>query len=150
MRFEARCTAVLLPGVITQRVDRVIRPTKEAKALIAAAQAEIDAIENPGPLECARNFRLRMRRRLQEARKTYGDPVPPTRRRRSGSARPVRPARKFKIIGVSVYDEDLAAMDAAVVRLKEAGHRTMWRSRLLRVAFSKLDVDALISELRTE
>lgn len=37
MKPRAICTAIILPGAVTQRVDRVIRPTREARDMIASA-----------------------------------------------------------------------------------------------------------------
>jgi hypothetical protein len=132
VKFEARCTAVLSPGAITQRVDRVIRPRRESVDMIRAAQMNADYAA----------AELRATEPLRSP-----DPVPVADRcaprRPRGRAGTRRPARKFKIISISVYDEDLAAIDAAVEALRAAGHRDMFRSKLLRLAFRLLDVDQL-------
>lgn len=130
MIFEARCTAVLVPGTITQRVDRVIRPRREARDLIAAAQRNV-IVADPSP-------------RIAPPVAVVPGPMVTVRRRpRSRSGQPRRPGRKFKIVSISVYDEDLAAIDAAVDRLRAEGHRHMFRSKLLRIAFSLLDIEQL-------
>lgn len=62
--------------------------------------------------------------------------------------RPARPRRKpkadhYKVICISLYNEDLAALDAKVDALKERGHRKMSRSALIRFALEHVDLDAL-------
>lgn len=37
MKSRAICTAIVVPGAVTARVDRVIRPTREARELLAEA-----------------------------------------------------------------------------------------------------------------
>lgn len=54
--------------------------------------------------------------------------------------------RGFCCIGISVYPDDLADMDEAIEDLKASGRTDMSRSKLLRIAFRKLDLAALASE----
>jgi len=56
-------------------------------------------------------------------------------------------APAYTVIAVSTYPADLVALDAAVLRLKQAGIRRMSRSWLLRIALERLDVDAVLAEL---
>jgi hypothetical protein len=135
VKFEARCTAVLSPGAITQRVDRVIRPRREAVDMIRTAQMNADY----AAAEVAANLALT----AVVARKPAPAARPRRRRSRPATARPPRAARGYKIVCVSFYDDDLAAIDEAVERLRAARHRRMSRSGLLRLAFSLLDVDQL-------
>lgn len=51
--------------------------------------------------------------------------------------------RGFCAIGISIYPDDLADLDEAVEDLKAAGRTDMSRSKLLRIAFRKLDLAAL-------
>jgi len=48
-------------------------------------------------------------------------------------------AKPFKVICISMYAQDLNALDQLVERLKNRGHKTANRSRLIRMALKKLD-----------
>lgn len=57
-----------------------------------------------------------------------------------------RKARKpkpdhYEVICISMYVEDLAALDAKVDALKQRGHRRMTRSALIRYALDRLAVE---------
>jgi hypothetical protein len=52
----------------------------------------------------------------------------------------------YVVTCISTYPADLIAADAAVARLKAGGLRHMTRSRLIRIALAKLDVDAVLAE----
>lgn len=49
----------------------------------------------------------------------------------------------YQVICISLYDEDLAALDAKVQTLKSAGHRKMSRSALIRFALDQVDLSKL-------
>lgn len=61
-----------------------------------------------------------------------------------------KPARKaktythFKLVCISLYLEDLAALDAKVAELKQRGWVAASRSALIRAAVRRLDVEALL------
>lgn len=70
--------------------------------------------------------------------------------RRLGPALPhpkSKPARPWRCICISAYVDDIERVDAAVELLKAHGHTKMSRSELLRIAFARLDLDALIADL---
>ncbi len=108
---RAVATAVLTPGAITQRVERVGRPTREARELLLAADDV--AVQQRRP-----------------------EDLPPA---------PRPHAREYTVICISTYWADLAALDAAVARLKAAGVRRATRSWLIRVAIARLDLDAVLA-----
>lgn len=117
--IRAVLTAVLTPGVHTQRVARILRPTREARALLSAA----DRAAHPEPIELP------------------CDPEP-----RQTPKRPRQPAaRGYVVIAISTYPGDLDALDAAVAELRSAGVRRANRSWLIRMAVRALDVPALIA-----
>lgn len=66
--------------------------------------------------------------------------------RQAGNAVKRPDADGYTRICLSSYPEDVTAMDAAVERLKAADPR-MTRSRLVRIALRRLDLDALAAEL---
>lgn len=64
------------------------------------------------------------------------------------NARPKRRRKKpkpdhYEVICISLYKEDLARLDGRVAELKEAGHRKMSRSALIRFALDTMDVSKL-------
>ena len=63
-------------------------------------------------------------------------------RRRKSTAAESKP-NHYKVICISTYVEDLARMDAMVSQLKEAGHRKMNRSALIRFALDQVDLSKL-------
>jgi hypothetical protein len=52
----------------------------------------------------------------------------------------------YKVISVSVYAEDLKALDGKVALLKKRGLHKMNRSRLLRIAVRKLDAESVMTD----
>ena len=74
-------------------------------------------------------------------------PSPSTRRVTPGAA-----AHTFGpgwvVIGVSTTPDALRSVDAAVLKLKQAGIRRMSRSWLYRIAVERLDLDAVLAELQ--
>ena len=89
-----------------------------------------------------------------------GDEVQEILRDSFYSPRPVEPAKvqpaarkkrrrpkpaevDYQVICISLYDEDLAALDAKVKGLKASGHRKMSRSALIRFALDQVDLSKL-------
>lgn len=66
--------------------------------------------------------------------------APPRRRARKVVARAELP---YDVICISLYKEDLAALDAKVQLLKSKGHRKMSRSALIRFALANVDTSKL-------
>lgn len=54
----------------------------------------------------------------------------------------------YKTICISMYLDDIVGMETAVKRCKAAGLSRMSKSQLIRIALQRLDVDALIAEMR--
>lgn len=116
MTPRAICTAVVVPGAITARVDRVIRATPDARKLIAEAD------------------RIGKERRAapglgNERRNGWCEPHP------SSAGRP------FRVIGVSIYCDDLNKLDRIVAARKRAGQSTASRSGLIREAVKTLKAE---------
>lgn len=57
--------------------------------------------------------------------------------------REVVKAEHYEVICISLYNEDLARLDAKVASLKAAGHRKMNRSALIRFALDTVDASKL-------
>ncbi len=108
---RAVATAVLTPGAITERVERVGPPSLEARELLQAADDIAVLQRRPEDLPSA----------------------------------PRQHTHKYTVICVSTYWTDLAALDAAVERLKAAGLRRASRSWLIRVAIARLDLEAVLT-----
>lgn len=60
-----------------------------------------------------------------------------------------REERKHMVTAFSLYEEQLVLIDSAVARLQALGARKMSRSRLVRVAIDRLDLDQLVKEVST-
>lgn len=60
----------------------------------------------------------------------------------------VTDAPRYVTLCISTYPEDLAALDAAVAQCTRAGIPKMSRSRLMRIALKRLDLEQVIAELR--
>lgn len=56
-------------------------------------------------------------------------------------------ARPYKVICVSTYVSDLETLDAQVAELKRRGWRSANRSRLIRLALSRVDLDEVLSRV---
>ena len=67
------------------------------------------------------------------------DPAKTGRRRKKRKPK----ADHYEVICISLYNEDLARLDAKVSLLKERGHRKMSRSALIRYALDTADLDGL-------
>lgn len=66
------------------------------------------------------------------------------KRRAKGPAKAVPKADlPYEVICISMYREDLAALDAKVRELKTRGHRKMSRSALIRYALAHVDTTGL-------
>jgi len=73
----------------------------------------------------------------------YGD-APTTAPTRPKKARPKAPKPDhYEVICISMYKEDLGRLDEKVAELKEAGHRKMSRSALIRFALDQVDLAKL-------
>jgi len=73
-------------------------------------------------------------------RETFYSPQPAPR----GRARAAKPRPDhYEVICISLYREDLDALDAKVTALKRSGHRKMSRSALIRYALSTADLSKL-------
>jgi hypothetical protein len=73
----------------------------------------------------------------------YREPASSAREpKRRARAKALKPDH-YEVICISLYNEDLARLDAKVQRLKEQGHRKMSRSALIRYALDTVDLDAL-------
>lgn len=71
-------------------------------------------------------------------------PAPAPEEPRRAKRRRAKPAEvDYQVICISLYDEDLAALDAKVQTLKSAGHRKMSRSALIRFALDQVDLSKL-------
>ncbi len=55
-------------------------------------------------------------------------------------------AKGVRVVCISTYDADLAALDAKVREARAAGHRRATRSSLIRAAVAAFDVRAYASE----
>ncbi len=49
----------------------------------------------------------------------------------------------YRVICISMYEDDLGRLDAAVAELKASGHRKMSRSALIRFALDQMNVEDL-------
>jgi hypothetical protein len=63
--------------------------------------------------------------------------------KRSKRRRPKPADVDYQVICISLYDEDLAHLDAKVKQLKASGHRKMSRSALIRFALDQVDLSKL-------
>lgn len=68
-------------------------------------------------------------------------PAQRRRRRRTSEAAPRPRPEHYKVICISLYNEDLARLDAAVQELKRRGFTKANRSAVLRAALAQLDLD---------
>ncbi|HJL14551.1 MAG TPA: hypothetical protein RMH99_02775 [Sandaracinaceae bacterium LLY-WYZ-13_1] len=64
-------------------------------------------------------------------------------RKRRKKKRAKKKADHYEVICISLYNEDLARLDAKVRLLKDRGHRKMSRSALIRYALDTCDLDGL-------
>lgn len=157
---EPLVTAVVMRGVSSNRVKRV-RRTKAGEALArsseaAQVRAAVDAIAAQGDHRYDRV-------RTEPAPVAFSSsPVPQggrpesrppgrTSRRPAGDRKPIRtpgmPA-DWVALCISMPRDALAELDAIIERCRAAGAGKLARSRLIRIAIARLDVDALIPELR--
>jgi hypothetical protein len=61
-----------------------------------------------------------------------------------------RRSRPFKVICISIYKDDLDAMDKLVTALKESGITTMNRSWLIREAIARVDVAQIVDQVTSK
>lgn len=75
----------------------------------------------------------------------YGSPVrtptPDDRRKRRTSSKP-KPTH-YKVICISMYNEDIAELEAKVAEMKKRGYTKANKSQLIRYALSQVDIDNL-------
>lgn len=64
----------------------------------------------------------------------------PTRRRRQRKAK--KPGH-YRIVSISLYNEDIERIDALVKELKESGHPKANRSALIRYAIDNVDISRM-------
>jgi hypothetical protein len=62
-------------------------------------------------------------------------------RRTPAETRAYLVAKGVRVVCISTYDADLAALDAKVAELRAAGHRRATRSSLIRAAVAAFDVN---------
>lgn len=55
----------------------------------------------------------------------------------------------YKVVAISMYRDGLIELDAIVERCKAAGLTRMSRSRLIRIAIRRLDIERVIKDGRT-
>lgn len=70
---------------------------------------------------------------------TFFGPGPRDPPRAAAAPRPSH----YKVISISLYQEDLARLDDMVRELKRRGHTKASRSQLIRVALGQVDLDAV-------
>ena len=75
-------------------------------------------------------------------RDSFYDSEPVKRRKPPRKVQP-KAELPYEVICISMYREDLAALDAKVTELKAQGHRKMSRSALIRFALATLDASKL-------
>lgn len=63
-------------------------------------------------------------------------PAPPAERVRKETVRPTH----YKVVSISLYNEDIDRIDRLVDELKAAGHTKANRSSLIRFAIDKVDI----------
>ena len=90
-------------------------------------------------------FRSEPSPRAVEARSTTASTEKVTRTRRTkGPAKAIPKAElPYEVICISMYRDDLAALDHKVRELKANGHRKMSRSALIRYALAHIDTTTL-------
>lgn len=115
-RVTASCS--VRRGVRAGLVGDVVSPKPEASRLVLEAAVACAARSAPQP---------------------PAPPAAPAGRQRLPRA-PRAPARPYVVVAISAYLDDLAAIDAEIVRRKAAGDRRASRSGLIREALSKLGV----------
>ena len=75
---------------------------------------------------------------------TFYKPTPGAKARtRTGSRKKAAADEHYSVICISMYNDDLARLDAKVSELKKAGHRKMTRSALIRFALDQVDAGKL-------
>lgn len=62
---------------------------------------------------------------------------------RTGRARKKTAPSHYKIVSISLYNEDLERIDRLVQALKDAGHTKANRSSLIRYAIDTVDIDGM-------
>ncbi|SVC63209.1 uncharacterized protein METZ01_LOCUS316063 [marine metagenome] len=74
--------------------------------------------------------------------------VQPTARRSAGPVRKAAPKPShYKIVSISLYNEDIERLEKMVRELKKRGHYKANKSQLIRQALAKLDLDSISNEI---
>ncbi len=68
----------------------------------------------------------------------YSEYRPPSRKSRGSSK--AKPSH-YKVISISLYNEDLERLDTMVAELKRRGHTKASKSQLIRFALDSVDLD---------
>jgi hypothetical protein len=68
-----------------------------------------------------------------------GGATPARERRRPAKPKPTH----YKVVSISLYQEDIAKLEAMVAELKRRGHTKANKSQLIRFALDTVDLDAL-------
>lgn len=86
-------------------------------------------------------------------RTIFGGEQQPSVRREEPTRKKTRPARgrarsakkptHYKVISISMYNDDIKKLDAMVERLKKMGHTKANRSALIRFALDEVDIEKL-------
>jgi len=156
---EPLVTAVVMRGVTSNRMKRV-RRTKAGEALArsseaAQVRAAADAIAAQGDHRRDRVSPEPATVALSSSPTSQGRPDSRPRgrtsRRPAGDRKPIRtpgmPA-DWVALCISMPRDALADLDTIIERCRAAGAGKLARSRLIRIAIARLDVDTLIPELR--
>ena len=72
----------------------------------------------------------------------YGPPRAPRRPRPVAREKPPKP-QHYKIVSISLYNEDIERLDKMVRELKRRGHYKANKSQLIRQALAALDLDSV-------
>jgi len=72
----------------------------------------------------------------------FGPPRAPRRPRGSRREKPAKP-QHYKIVSISLYNEDIERLDKMVRELKRRGHYKANKSQLIRHALAQLDLDSV-------
>ena len=74
-------------------------------------------------------------------------PQPPVRRAASPVRKPSPKPSHYKIVSISLYNEDIERLEKMVRELKKRGHYKANKSQLIRQALAKLDLDSITNDM---
>ena len=72
----------------------------------------------------------------------FGPPRAPRRLRSTRREKPPKP-QHYKIVSISLYNEDIQRLETMVRELKRRGHYKANKSQLIRHALAQLDLDSV-------